>query len=94
MMQMLAGIFGLGTGEMIAIGVIVLVLFGANKLPELARGLGKSLGEFKKAKKELEDELNAADKPTAAKTEEPTPVIPSPPKESVEKDDSNPPQAS
>ena len=49
MMNMLA-IFGLGTPEIIAILVIVFLLFGAKKLPEFARGLGKSLGEFKKAK--------------------------------------------
>ena len=45
MMNMLA-IFGLGTPEIIAILVIVFLLFGAKKLPEFARGLGKSLGEF------------------------------------------------
>lgn len=54
---MLALLGGLGTPELIAILVIVFLLFGAKKLPELARGLGKSLGEFKKAKGEFEDEL-------------------------------------
>ena len=54
MMNMLA-IFGLGTPEIIAILVIVFLLFGAKKLPEFARGLGKSLGEFKKAKSEFEE---------------------------------------
>ena len=43
MMNTLA-IFGLGTPEIIAILVIVFLLFGAKKLPEFARGLGKSLG--------------------------------------------------
>ena len=38
----------------------ILVLFGADKIPKLARGLGKSLGEFKKAKEEFEKEVNAA----------------------------------
>ncbi len=61
MMQTLA-IFGLGTQEMVIIGILVLLFFGAAKLPELARGLGKSLGEFKKAKKELEDELASTQK--------------------------------
>ncbi len=54
---MLALLGGLGTPELIAILVVVFLLFGAKKLPELARGLGKSLGEFKKAKGEFEDEL-------------------------------------
>ena len=37
--------------------VIILLLFGGAKLPQLARGLGKSLGEFKKAKEEFEKEI-------------------------------------
>ena len=40
--------------------LIVLLLFGPKKLPELARGLGKSLGEFKKAKEEFNQELQAS----------------------------------
>ncbi len=36
---------------------ICLVVFGAKRLPDVARGIGKSLGEFKKARKEFEDEL-------------------------------------
>ncbi|MFG6360869.1 MAG: twin-arginine translocase TatA/TatE family subunit [Akkermansia muciniphila] len=63
MMNMLA-IFGLGTPEIIAILVIVFLLFGAKKLPEFARGLGKSLGEFKKAKSEFEEELLKTEKET------------------------------
>ena len=46
--QMLA-IFNLGGGEIILILAIVLILFGAKKLPELARGLGQGIKEFKKA---------------------------------------------
>lgn len=42
--------------------MIVFLLFGAKKLPEFARGLGKSLGEFKKAKSEFEDELLKTEK--------------------------------
>lgn len=47
----------LGTTEMIIIAVLVLVLFGAKKLPTFARSLGKSMGEFKKAREEFETEL-------------------------------------
>jgi sec-independent protein translocase protein TatA len=54
MMNLLAMI---GTQEMIVIFLIVLLLFGAKKIPELARGVGKGLGEFKKAKTEFEKEI-------------------------------------
>jgi len=49
--------FGLGYQELMIILVIVLLLFGAQKLPELARGLGKSVSEFKKAQTEAEDTM-------------------------------------
>lgn len=39
---------------------VLLLLFGAKKLPELARGIGKSMGEFKKAKDEFEHELHSS----------------------------------
>jgi TatA/E family protein of Tat protein translocase len=42
-------IFNLGAGEIILILAVVLILFGAKKLPELARGLGQGIKEFKKA---------------------------------------------
>lgn len=46
--------------EVVAILAIVLVLFGAKKLPELARGLGQGIKEFKKSSQEIQDELNQA----------------------------------
>jgi sec-independent protein translocase protein TatA len=50
--------FGMpGGSEIILILFIVLVLFGAKKLPGLSRSLGKGLGEFKKGKKDLEREI-------------------------------------
>jgi len=51
--------FGLGMWELLIILFIVLLLFGgAKKLPELARGLGKGVKEFKKASKDIKDEVN------------------------------------
>lgn len=50
----------LGGPEVMVIFVVVLLLFGAKKIPELARGLGKSMGEFKKARTEFEDEIKRA----------------------------------
>ena len=47
----------IGMPEMIMIFVVVLLLFGAKKLPELARGIGKSMGEFKKARDDFEREI-------------------------------------
>ncbi len=53
--------FGMPGGpEMILIFIIVLLLFGAKKLPQLARGIGKSAGEFKKAKDEFETQIKSA----------------------------------
>ena len=55
--------FGLGYQELLIILVIVLVLFGANRLPELARSLGSSVKEFKKGVNEVQkDETTAAAK--------------------------------
>lgn len=51
----------LGGQEMIIIFLIVLLLFGAKKLPELARGVGKSMGEFKKAREDFEKEITRAE---------------------------------
>lgn len=52
----------LGGQEMIIIFLIVLLLFGAKKLPELARGVGKSMGEFKRAKEDFEAEIHRSEK--------------------------------
>ena len=48
-MNPMLAIFNLGGGEIILILAIVLILFGAKKLPELAKGLGQGIKEFKKA---------------------------------------------
>ena len=53
--------FGLGPMEIGVILFIILLLFGAKKLPELARGLGKGIKEFKKASRDIKDEINNID---------------------------------
>ena len=54
------GLFNLGGGEIIIILALILVLFGAKKLPELAKGLGQGIKEFKKATREVTDEVSRA----------------------------------
>ena len=67
-LAILAAIFGLGTTELVVILIILLVLFGGAKLPGLAKGLGQSIKEFKKATNEEEKE---AAKPDDAKQVDP-----------------------
>jgi len=57
----LALIGPIGGPEMIMIFIVILLLFGAKKLPELARGVGKSMGEFKKAREEFEREITRSE---------------------------------
>jgi sec-independent protein translocase protein TatA len=67
-MSVLASFMNLGGPDLIVILLIILVLFGAKKLPELARGLGQAIKEFQKAKDEFSDELHKAGQTdTAAK---------------------------
>ena len=54
--------FGLGYQELLLILVIVLILFGAQRLPDLARSLGSSVKEFKKGVNELKDDTSIASK--------------------------------
>jgi sec-independent protein translocase protein TatA len=49
---------GLGTGEIILIALVVLLLFGGKKIPELMKGIGKGVKSFKEGMSGLEDEFN------------------------------------
>ncbi len=60
--QIVAG--AIGGWELAIILLAALLLFGAKRLPELARALGQSLREFKKAARDVEEELHTADKQT------------------------------
>ena len=59
-------ILGLGTGEIILIVLVFLLLFGAKRIPELMKSMGKGVKNFKEGMKEVEKEINAPDE-TAAK---------------------------
>ena len=48
---------GLGTWEILLIFLVVLLVFGAKRIPEIAQGLGKGIREFKKATREVQDEI-------------------------------------
>jgi sec-independent protein translocase protein TatA len=61
-MNFLASFMNLAGPDLIVILLIILVLFGARKLPELARGMGQAVKEFQKAKDEFSDELHKAGK--------------------------------
>jgi sec-independent protein translocase protein TatA len=61
-MSLIASFMNLAGPDLIVILLIVLVLFGAKKLPELARGMGQAVKEFQKAKDEFSDELHKAGK--------------------------------
>jgi sec-independent protein translocase protein TatA len=52
--------FGLGTQEIVLIALVILVLFGAKKIPDLMSGLGKGIREFKKASKDIETEITSS----------------------------------
>ena len=70
---MLAGFFG--GWEIILILAVVLILFGAKKLPELAKGLGTGIKEFKKATREVTDEIQNAGTESAPSTPAKTPTV-------------------
>jgi sec-independent protein translocase protein TatA len=64
------GLGSIGMPELLIILLVVLLLFGAKKLPELARGLGKGIREFKDATKNVEKEMKEIDKNDEEKKEE------------------------
>jgi sec-independent protein translocase protein TatA len=61
-MSLIGSFMNLAGPDLIIILLIILVLFGAKKLPELARGMGQAVKEFQKAKDEFNDELHKAGK--------------------------------
>lgn len=71
----------LGWPEIVAILAVVLLLFGAKKLPELAKGLGSGIKEFKKASRDMQDEIerSTADEPPAPPRKPEAPAHPTEP---------------
>lgn len=52
--------FGLGPMELIIVFLVILLIFGAKRIPEIAQGLGKGITEFKKAARDVTDEIESA----------------------------------
>ena len=69
--------FGMGPWELLVVFLVILLLFGAKRLPEIAQGMGKGIKEFRKAMKDTTDEIKSS------LDEEP-----SPPSKPAEKTDS------
>jgi sec-independent protein translocase protein TatA len=81
-MKPIFAILGLSGTELIIVLVAILVLFGAKKIPEFAKGLGKGINEFKKASREVTDSIESETPPVAPKT---------PPANTAAQTQSNPP---
>jgi sec-independent protein translocase protein TatA len=58
---------GIGAQELLLIFLVILLLFGARRIPEIAQGLGKGMREFKKAMRDTQNELTKAQPPTEEK---------------------------
>ncbi len=77
-MNTILAVLGLSGGELVLVLVVILVLFGAKKIPEFAKGLGKGINEFKKASREVTDEIERAvdEPPPSPSTPKPQPTSP------------------
>lgn len=84
--------WALGGWEIVLILAVVLILFGAKKLPELAKGLGTGIKEFKKATREVTEEVQKAAEETPAPPDKPAVKDQSQPAQTVSQS-STPPKA-
>jgi sec-independent protein translocase protein TatA len=55
--------FGIGTQELLIVFLIVLLLFGANRIPEIGRAMGRGIRDFKRATQDLEKDVTEEDRP-------------------------------
>jgi sec-independent protein translocase protein TatA len=72
-MKIMFALFDMGGSQIVLILALILIFFGARKIPELAKGLGQGIKEFKKATREVTDEIHnaaEADPPPASQTKQ------------------------
>ena len=65
--------FGLGGTELLVLFVVILLVFGPSQIPKMARGLGQALREFRKAQREISDEMKADEAATTKASPTPAP---------------------
>ena len=65
--------FGLGGTELLVLFVVILLVFGPSQIPKMARGLGQAKREFRKAQREISDEMKADDAATTKPVSTPSP---------------------
>ena len=63
--------FGLGGSEVMLVFLIILLIFGPSQIPKMARGLGQAMREFKKAQREISDEVNRDEPPAEKASDKP-----------------------
>jgi sec-independent protein translocase protein TatA len=69
-------VFGFGGQELGIIFLIILLVFGPSQIPKMARGLGQAMREFRKAQREIQDEIERPDPPQERKAAPPPPNKP------------------
>jgi sec-independent protein translocase protein TatA len=91
-MNAMFALMGLGGWEMVIVVIAILLLFGAKKIPELAKGLGTGIKEFKKATREVTDEIqNSTDDKSASPNKSALPASPAPSRADLPVSESTPP---
>ncbi|MCH8090303.1 MAG: twin-arginine translocase TatA/TatE family subunit [Chloroflexi bacterium] len=68
--------FGIGLPELLIVLVIIIIIFGVGRLPEIGGALGKGLREFKKSSSEVDKVVKDLEKPLKSETQKPRPRIP------------------
>lgn len=73
-MNSMFALWDIGGGQILLILLLVLIFFGAKRIPELAKGLGQGIKEFKKATREVSDEIHKASDETSGDNKQPKQV--------------------